>query len=110
MSSSVHIHNKNEDVLILGEVPTQGLDDTTLAAEAKYPFNFTQPKKKFVLSLHCNGTNRLLFVNATKICQFKAQDSEIKDFTLSLGNISKDFTTDNMRKTGLKGSVIFFFC
>ena len=45
MSSSVHIHNKNEDVLILGEVPTQGLDDTTLAAEAKYPFNFTQPKK-----------------------------------------------------------------
>ena len=32
---------KNEDILILGEVPTQGLDDTTLTAEAKYPINFT---------------------------------------------------------------------
>ena len=41
MSSSVHIDKKNEDILILGEVPTQGLDDTTLTAEAKYPINFT---------------------------------------------------------------------
>ena len=32
---------KNEDILILGEVPTQGLDDTTLTAEAKYHINFT---------------------------------------------------------------------
>ena len=36
MSSSVHIDNKNKDILILGEEPTQGLDDTTLI-EAKYP-------------------------------------------------------------------------
>ena len=27
---------------------------------------------------------------------------------LSLGNISKDFTIDNMKKTGLKGIVSFF--
>ena len=37
MSSSVHISNKNKDILILGEAPIQGLDDTTLTAEAKYP-------------------------------------------------------------------------
>ena len=37
MRSSVHIDNKNKDTLILGEGPTQGLDDTTLTAEAKYP-------------------------------------------------------------------------
>ena len=30
MSSSVHIGNKNKDILILGEGPTQGLDDTKL--------------------------------------------------------------------------------
>ena len=42
MSSSVHIDNKNKDVLILGDVPTQELDDTTLTAEVKYPINFTQ--------------------------------------------------------------------
>ena len=36
MSSSVHIDNKNKDILIIGERPTQGLDDTTLTVEAKY--------------------------------------------------------------------------
>ena len=52
MSSSAHIDDKNKDVLILGDGPTQGLDDTTLTAQAKYPINFTQPRKRFVLSLH----------------------------------------------------------
>ena len=34
ISPSVHIGNKNKDILILGEAPTQGLDDNTLTAEA----------------------------------------------------------------------------
>ena len=75
MSSSVHVDNKGKDILILGEGPTQGLDDTTLTAEAKYPINFTQSGKRFVLSLHYNGSNSFLFVNATKIYQFKAKES-----------------------------------
>ena len=33
--------------------------------------------------------------------QFKAKDSEIKPYSLCLGNISKDFTVDKMTKTGL---------
>ena len=41
MSSSVYVDNKGNDILILGEGPTQGLDDITLKAEAKYPINFT---------------------------------------------------------------------
>ena len=40
--------------------------------------------------------------------KFKAKDSEIKDYTLCLGNISKDFIINNMEKTRLKGSVKFF--
>ena len=36
MSSSVDIDNKNKDILILGWRLTQGLDDITLTAEAKY--------------------------------------------------------------------------
>ena len=87
-SSSVHVDNKNKDILIFGEGPTQGLDNTTLTAEAKYPINFTKSGKRFVLSLHYNGSKSFLFVNATKICQFKAKDSEIKGYTLCLGNIS----------------------
>ena len=69
MSSSVHIDSKNKDILIIGEGPTQGLNNTTLTAEAKYPSHFTQSEKKFVLSLHYNGSNSFLFVNATKIYQ-----------------------------------------
>ena len=49
-------------MLIPGEGPTQGLDDTTLIAEAKYPINFTQPNRRFVLSLHYNGSDSFLFV------------------------------------------------
>ena len=41
MRSSVHVDNKNKGILILAEGPTQGLDDTTLLAEAKYYINFT---------------------------------------------------------------------
>ena len=41
MSSYVHVNNKGKDILILGEIPTQGLYDITLTAEAKYPINFT---------------------------------------------------------------------
>ena len=49
-----------------------------------------------------------MFANATKLYQFKAEDSEIKEYTLCLGNISKDFKINNMKKAGLKGSVKFF--
>ena len=62
MSSSVHVNNKGKDILILGEGPTQGLDDTTLTAEAKYPINFTQSGKRFELRLYYNGSNSFLFV------------------------------------------------
>ena len=64
--SSVHTDNNGKDTLIRGEGSTQGLDDTTLTAEAIYPINFTQPNKKFALSLHYNGSNSFLFGNATK--------------------------------------------
>ena len=73
MSSSVHVDKKGKDIVILGEGPTQGLDDTTLTAEAKYPINFTQ-------SGNYNGSHSFLFVNATKVYQFKLKNSEMKDY------------------------------
>ena len=103
MGSSMHIDNKGKDITILGEGTTRGLDDTALTAEAKYV-----PGKRFVLSLHYTGNNSFLLVNASKIYQFKAKDSKIKDYALCLGNISKDFTINHMKKTGLKGIVKLF--
>ena len=49
-----------------------------------------QSRKRFVLTLHYNGSNSFLFNNATKTYQFKAKEAEIKDETICLGNISKD--------------------
>ena len=37
----------------------------------------------------------------------KGKTSEIKDYTLCLGNVSKHFTTNNMKKRGLKRIVNF---
>ena len=54
--------------------------------------------KKFCLSLHYNGANSYLFVNGKEIHKFKAKDSEIAASPLCVGNISKDFSVDNMKK------------
>ena len=63
-----------------------------------YATNFTVTKKKFCLSLHYYGANSYLFVNGTEIYKFKAKDLEIVASSLCLENISKDWSTDNMKK------------
>ena len=103
MSSSVHVDNKKKDILILGEGPTQGLDDTTLTAKKKYSINFKEHNKKFCLRLHYNGANSYLLGNGTEIHELKAKYSEINANPLCLGNISKEFSVDNMKKTGFYG-------
>ena len=67
MISPVSIDNKTKYILILSFDPTQGLDDTTLTAEAQYSINFSRSNRKFCISLHYNGGNSFLFVNATRI-------------------------------------------
>ena len=73
-----------------------------------YSINFTVTKKKFCLSLHYNGASSYLFVNDTEIYKFKAKDSKVVASPLCLGNISKDWLTDNMKKTGFNGYVYDF--
>ena len=102
MSSSAHIDNRKKYILILGKGPIQGLEHT-LTAEKMYSISFTVTKKKFCLSLHYNGANSYLFVNSTEICKVKAKYSEIVASPLCLGNISKDWSVDNMKKTGFNG-------
>ena len=70
--------------------------------------SFTVSKKKFWLILHYNGANSYIFVNGTEIYNFKAEDSEIVATPLCLGNISKDWSVDNMKKTGFNGYVYDF--
>ena len=107
MSFSAHIDNKKKDILVLRIGITQGLEHT-LIAEKIYLINFTVTRKKFCLSLHYNRANSYLFVNGIEIYKFKAKDSEIVATPLCLGNISKDWSTDNMKKTGFNGYVYDF--
>ena len=73
-----------------------------------YSINFTVTKMKFCLSLHYNGANSYSFVNDTEIYKFKAKDSEILVGPICLGNISKDWSVDNVKKTGFTGYVYDF--
>ena len=70
-----------------------------------YSISFTEHNKKFCLSLPYNGANSYLFVNGKEIIKFNAKVFEIVATSLCLGNISKDCSVDNMKKTGLNGYV-----
>ena len=94
MSSSTHIDNKKKR--------------HTLTAEKIYLTNFTVARKNFCLSLHYNGANSYLFVNGTEIYKFKAKDPNIVATALCLRNISKDWSVDNMKKTGFNCYVYDF--
>ena len=52
--------------------------------------------------------NNFLSVNAAKIYQFKKKGSEMKIYTLCLGNISGNCSANNMKITGLNRCVYDF--
>ena len=51
--------------------------------------------------MHCNGVNSYIFVNGVEIYKFIAKDCEINSAPLCLSNVSKYFSVDNIKKTGL---------
>ena len=73
-----------------------------------YSVNFTDHRKKCCLRMHYNGANSYLFANSIEIIEFKAKDSNITATLLCLGNISKDWSVDNMKDTRLNGYVYDF--
>ena len=56
-----------------------------------------------MLCLYYNGSKILLFVNTTKIYQIKTKEPEMKGYTLCLGNPSKNFAINNMKKNTVNG-------
>ena len=108
ISSSVHANNKTKNILVLGKDFAQGLDNTTIYGEKLYSINFTKNNKRFSLSLYYNGDNSYLLVNGTEIHKFKAKELETVASPLCLGNISRDFSVDNMKKAGLNRYIYDF--
>ena len=63
-----------------------------------YAINFTVTKNKFCLGLYYNGANSYLFVNGKEVSKIKAKDSKIAATPLGLGNVSKNWSADNLKK------------
>ena len=107
-SSLVHANNKANNIYVMGDFFVQGINGTTLYAEKIYSQNFTQPSKKFVLSLHYNYNNSYLFANGKQELKFKAEDYQFLGEKLCIGNLSGDWTTSESEKTGLYGNIYDF--
>ena len=58
--------------------------------------------------MHYNRANSYLFANGAEIYKFKAKDSEIIVGPICPWNISKDWSVDNMKKTGFTGYIYDF--
>ena len=76
-SSVIHTNNTANNIYVMGDGIVQGINDTTLYAEKIYSQNFTQPSKKFILSLHYNGDDSYLFVNGKQELKFKAKTNQL---------------------------------
>ena len=107
-SSLVHANNKANNIYVMGDLFVQGINDTTLYAEKLYSQNFTQPSKKFVLSLHYNGNNSYLFLNGKQKLKSKAKTNQLVEEKLCIGNLSDQWTTSKSEKTGLYGNIYDF--
>ena len=107
-NSVIHSNNKTNNIYIMGDGFVQGIADTTLYAEKIYSQNFTQPSKKFVLSLHYNGGDSYLFVDGRQELKFKAKDDQLIIEKLCLQNLSSEWTTSESEKTGLYGYIYDF--
>ena len=104
---SMHADNRTKDTLVLNEGPINRLDNKI--SEVKYAVNVTKSRKKICFDLHYNAANSFLWANGTKFHHFKTKESVIKFYSLCLEKILKEFTTNNMKKSGSNGKIYNFF-
>ena len=108
MSFSTHANNRANNIYVMGELFIQGINNTTIYAEKKFYRNFTDPGKKFILSLHYNGDDSYLFLNGRQELKFKCKTDQLVKEKLCIGNLSDQWTTSESEKTGLYGNIYDF--
>ena len=108
MSFSVQATNRANHIYLMGTGLTQGINDTMIYAEKKFYRNFTDPGKKFMLSVHYNGDDSYLFVTGRQELKFKCKTDQLVKEKLCIGNLSDQWTTGESEKTGLYGSIYDF--
>ena len=105
MSFSKHANNKANNIYVMGKGYITKINDTTIYAEKMFYRNFTDPGKKFILSLHYNGDYSYLFVNGRQELKFKTKTDKLVIENLCLGNLSRYWTKDQSTKTSLYGNI-----
>ena len=108
MSFSAHATNRANHICLMGDGLTQGINDTTICVEKNYYRSFTNPGKKFILSLHYNGNNSYLFVNGRQELKFKCKTDQLVKGKLCIGNLSDQWTASESEKTELYGNIYDF--
>ena len=108
MSFSAHTTNRANHIYLMGEGIAQGINDTTIYVEKNYWSNFTDPGKKFIISLHYNGDKSYFFVNGRQELKFKAKTDQLVKEKLCIGNLSHQWRASESAKTGLYGSIYDF--
>ena len=113
MSFSKHANNKANNIYVMDKDYIHKINDTTIYAEKMFYRNFTEPGKKFILSLHYNGDNSYLFVNGREELKFKTKTDQIINKNLYVGNfpsifnvvpVTRYWTKDQSTKTSLYGN------
>ena len=108
MSFSAHATNIANHIYLMGDGLTQGINDTTLYVEKNYWRNFTDPGRKFMVSLHYNGDESYFFVNGRQELKFKAKTDQLVKEKLCIGKLSDQWTTSESEKTELYGNIYDF--
>ena len=94
MSLSVHIDNKNKEILILGGGLTQGLDDNWLTAEAKCPINFKQSRKRMETTVSYLLTPKNISVQSIRRWSNHRCGSEVKSYDKETKTILKNIISE----------------
>ena len=98
MSFSARATNRANHIYLMGDGLTQGINDTMLYSEKNYWRNFTDPGKKFIISLHYNGDESYFFVNGRQELKFKAKTDQLVKEKLCIRNLSDQWTTIESEK------------
>ena len=108
ISFSAHATNRANNIYLMGRGFTQGINGTTIYVEKNFHRNFTDPGKKFVLSLHYNCDDSYLLVNGREELKFKAKSDQLVKEKICIGNLNDQWTTSESEKTGLYGKIYDF--
>ena len=108
MSFSAHAANRANHIYPMGDGLTQGINDTTLYVEKNYWRDFTDPGKKFIISLHYNSDKSYFFVNGRQELKFRCKTDPLVKEKLCIGNLSDQWTTSESEITGLYGNIYDF--